>query len=61
MFREITALGEELTELSDILLGARTPTEVAVVFDWDNWWATVLSACPAVAINFTCGGDLSVL
>ena len=36
VFREITALGEELTELSDTLLGARTPAEVAVVFDWDN-------------------------
>lgn len=48
VFREITALGEELTELSDTLLGARTPAEVAVVFDWDNWWATVLSAYSAV-------------
>ena len=52
VFREITALGEELTELSDTLLGARTPTEVAVVFDWDNWWATVLSAGPSRCINY---------
>ena len=52
VFREITALGEELTELSDTLLGARTPAEVAVVFDWDNWWATVLSAGPSRCINY---------
>lgn len=44
VFREITALGEELEGLSDTLLGARTPAKVAMVFDWDNWWATVLSA-----------------
>ena len=53
VFREITALGEELTELSDTLLGARTPAEVAVVFDWDNWWAAELSAGPSKLINYT--------
>ena len=52
VFREITALGEELTGLSDTLLGARTPAKVAVVFDWDNWWATVLSAGPSRCINY---------
>ena len=52
VFREITALGEELTELSDTLLGARTPAEVAVVFDWDNWWAIEYSAGPSVLLKY---------
>jgi beta-galactosidase len=39
VFREVAALGEELERLGDVILGARTPARVAVMFDWSNWWA----------------------
>ncbi|MBV9543051.1 MAG: beta-galactosidase [Chloroflexi bacterium] len=39
VFREVSALGEELEGLGDATLGATTPARVAVVFDWNNWWA----------------------
>lgn len=39
VFREVTALGAELAALGDTVIGATTPARVAILFDWDNWWA----------------------
>ena len=39
VFREVTELGAELERLGDTTIGATTPTRVALLFDWDNWWA----------------------
>lgn len=39
VFREVSELGAELERLGDLTLGARTPARVAVLFDWENWWA----------------------
>lgn len=53
VFREITALGAELYKLQGVTLGARAKSDVAIVFDWDNWWAAELSAGPSKLINYT--------
>ena len=42
-FREVAALGEELTKLGDATLGAKTPARVALIFDWDSWWASEIT------------------
>jgi beta-galactosidase len=39
VFREVGALGAELARLGDTTLGAATPARVAILFDWNNWWA----------------------
>lgn len=39
VFREVTELGAELQRLGAATIGAATPSRVAVLFDWDNWWA----------------------
>jgi len=39
VFREISALGAELASLGNATLGATTPARVAILFDWNNWWA----------------------
>lgn len=52
MFREITALGEELDKIGDITLGSRIESQVAIVFDWENWWAINGSAGPSILINY---------
>jgi beta-galactosidase len=39
VFREVTELGAELQRLGATTVGAVTPSRVAVLFDWDNWWA----------------------
>lgn len=38
-FREVAGLGAELERTGDRLLGGRTPARVALLFDWDSWWA----------------------
>jgi beta-galactosidase len=45
-FREVAALGAELERLGDAALGARTPARVALLFDWDSWWAVEISDGP---------------
>ncbi|QTE29386.1 beta-galactosidase [Pengzhenrongella sicca] len=42
-FREVAALGAQLRRLGDAVLGARTPARVAVLFDWDSWWAVEMT------------------
>jgi beta-galactosidase len=39
VFREVSELGAELDKLGEVTLGASTPARVAVLFDWNNWWA----------------------
>ncbi|MFD7021202.1 beta-galactosidase [Promicromonospora sukumoe] len=42
-FREVAALGAELAGLGDAVIGARTPARVALLFDWDSWWAAEMT------------------
>ncbi len=52
VFREIAALGEELKQLGDKILGSRSESEVALLFDWDNWWAVEYSAGPSCELKY---------
>jgi beta-galactosidase len=45
VWREIKALGAELTRL-DALLPSRVESEVAILFDWENWWAIEQGSMP---------------
>jgi beta-galactosidase len=44
--REVQELGQELAGL-DALVGAPVKARVAMVFDWDSWWALEQQAVPA--------------
>lgn len=52
VFSEITALGQELEQLGDRTLGSRIVAKVALVFDWDNWWAVEYSAGPSCELKY---------
>lgn len=52
VFREVAALGAELDKIGSLTLGARTNARAAIVFDWDNWWATGYSAGPTVSLQY---------
>ena len=52
VFREIAALGKELKQLGSELLGGRTPSETAILFDWENWWALEYSAGPSCELKY---------
>lgn len=39
VFQEVAALGAELDHLGQKTLGGRVQSKVALLFDWENWWA----------------------
>ena len=45
-WREVKALGNELQKL-DSALSSQVQAEVAILFDWDNWWALELDSKPS--------------
>lgn len=52
VFRECAALGAELGKLGDTLLDSRVQAKVAILFDWDNWWAVEMSSGPTIALQY---------
>ncbi|MHB0857584.1 MAG: beta-galactosidase [Anaerolineae bacterium] len=52
VFREVQDLGRELEALGDTLLDARQQARVAVLFDWQNWWAIGYSQGPTVDLDY---------
>lgn len=46
VFREVVALGQDLAGLTDVV-GAPVPAQVAILMDWDNWWAVSGAHLPA--------------
>lgn len=52
VFREVTQLGQELAKLGDRILDSRVESKVAILFDWENWWAIEKSSGPSVALNY---------
>lgn len=51
IFREVTQLGNELKKLGGIT-GTRSSAKVAVMFDWDCWWALELGNSPRSDLNY---------
>ncbi|HEX2996722.1 MAG TPA: beta-galactosidase, partial [Anaerolineales bacterium] len=45
-WREVKELGNELPKL-DAVLSSRVQAEVAILFDWDSWWALELDSKPS--------------
>jgi beta-galactosidase len=39
VFREVSQIGTELTQLGNTIIGARSQAKVGILFDWDNWHA----------------------
>lgn len=45
-FREVSGLGSELAGTGGALVGGRTPARVALLVDWDSWWALEMADGP---------------
>lgn len=52
VFREVAELGAELDKLGGEILGAVGTAEIALIFDWENWWAVEYSAGPSVRLKY---------
>ncbi|HWQ13124.1 MAG TPA: beta-galactosidase [Roseiflexaceae bacterium] len=49
-FREVAALGAELGALAE-LRGSRVPARVAILFDWESWWALEIEGKPSADLR----------
>jgi beta-galactosidase len=49
-WQRVVELGSELVALQGVA-GARTPSQVAIVLDWDSWWALELDSRPSTRLS----------
>lgn len=52
-WREVSALGEQVKRLAEFAGGDRLPAEVAMVWDWESWWALEGPDHPSNELDFT--------
>ena len=52
VFKEVAALGHELKKLDQDLLSTRVKADVAILFDWENWWSVEFSSGPSIDLKY---------
>jgi beta-galactosidase len=52
VFREVSELGADLARLGDNTLGGRVTARVALLFDWEAWWALSFSSGPSADLKY---------
>jgi beta-galactosidase len=52
VWREVVQLGRTLSRLSEVS-GTRVDAGVAILFNWEAWWASELDSHPSVDIRYT--------
>ncbi|MEU6846966.1 beta-galactosidase [Streptomyces sp. NPDC046716] len=52
LFRSVVALGHTLERLAPLAGSEREPARVAVLFDWDSWWAGELDSHPTSRLDY---------
>jgi beta-galactosidase len=52
VFREVAALGKDLESLGQQTLGGIVQADVAILFDWENWWAVEYSSGPSQDLRY---------
>ena len=52
LFRDVTALGRTLGDLSALAGSRREPARAAILFDWDSWWASELDSHPSDRLRY---------
>ncbi|MFF5052737.1 beta-galactosidase [Micromonospora sp. NPDC000663] len=51
VFREVCQLGADLKALAEVR-GSRVDADVAILFDWEAWWAVELDSHPSVDVTY---------
>jgi beta-galactosidase len=51
VWREVVQLGEELRKIAEVQ-GSRVDAEVALVWDWEAWWAVELDSHPSADLSY---------
>ncbi|MDB1089685.1 beta-galactosidase [Streptomyces sp. ACA25] len=51
LFRQVRALGSELTRLTDVV-GDQVPAGIALLHDWESWWADGQDGRPSAGLDY---------
>ncbi|WP_223772760.1 beta-galactosidase [Streptomyces sp. 135] len=52
VFRAVTGLGRTLEALAPVTGATREPARVAVLFDWESWWASEQDSHPTSVLDY---------
>ncbi|HLI05621.1 MAG TPA: beta-galactosidase [Ktedonobacteraceae bacterium] len=52
IFRQAAQLGGELEQLAPHVVGSRVPAQVALLMDWQNWWAVEYMPGPSNRLHY---------
>jgi len=52
IFKDCATIGKELKNLGDSIIDSKFDSTVAIIFDWDNWWAVEFSSGPSVDLKY---------
>lgn len=52
VFRAVTGLGQTLKALAPVAGAVREPARVAILFDWDSWWASEQDSHPTSRLDY---------
>lgn len=52
VFRAVCQLGADLKSLAAVAGSRRAPAQVAILFDWDSWWASELDSHPTSDLRY---------
>ncbi|GAA2352291.1 beta-galactosidase [Streptomyces cuspidosporus] len=52
VFRAVTELGATLRALAPVAGSEREPAPVAIVYDWESWWASEQDSHPSSRLNY---------
>jgi beta-galactosidase len=52
IFQQVARVGADLQRLSPAVVGSRIENEVALVMDWQNWWAVEYQPAPSDLVRY---------
>ncbi|KQP54719.1 beta-galactosidase [Agreia sp. Leaf283] len=52
LFRDVVQLGRRLRRLGEVAGSRREAAPVAILFDWDSWWASELESHPSTLLRY---------
>ena len=52
IFRQAAQIGKELAQLSPEIVGSRVTAQVAILMDWQNWWAVEYLPGPSDRLHY---------
>jgi beta-galactosidase len=52
LFRDVVSLGADLAAISEVVGSRTSRAQVAILFDWNSWWASELDSHPSSELRY---------